>query len=177
MNKNRIINNLAKTGLLCFCFFVLTNNLLAQDEKFKALFIYNYTKHILWPADYSRGHFNIEILGSSKLYEELQIIASKKTVNGQTIKVKKVSSVDSTRTCHLLYIPNYNSSKLKQVIAQLSEYPTIIITDNYKLAKLGASINFVRRDGALDYEIFKRNVLKNGIKANPKIFKLGIVYD
>jgi hypothetical protein len=153
--------------------FGLMRSVHAQNEKFKALFIYNFTKHILWPGNYSEGNFVIGILGTSPVANELNIIASKKNVNGQNIVVEKYSSVKQIVHCHMLYIPNYNNSRLAAVAEQCKDKPVVIITDNYRLDNSRAAINFIMKEGYLDFEIFKDNLLKNGLQVNPKLFSLG----
>jgi hypothetical protein len=145
----------------------------AQNEKFKALFIYNFTKHILWPDDYGEGDFVIGILGTSPVVNELNIIASKKSVNGQNIVIERYTSVKQITRCHMLYIPAYNSSKLAAVAEQCKDKPVVIITDEFKTNASAASINFIMKEGYLDFEIYKDNILNKGLKVNPKLFSLG----
>ena len=61
----------------------------AQDEKFKALFMYNFTKYIEWPQTKQSGDFVIGVMGNSAIVSELNAIASKKTVGAQNIKVNQ----------------------------------------------------------------------------------------
>ncbi len=167
-----------KKFFFCILIFIcLFGQLNAQNEKFKALFIYNFTRHILWPEEYNQGTFKIGIAGTSTLYDELNIIAGKKDVNGQQIKIQRITSYEELSLFHIIYIPKYNSSKLEQLHVALKKTPTVIITDNYELASKGADINFVLNGDYLDYEIFRSNILTNGLKVNTKLFKLGIDAD
>ena len=43
----------------------------AQDEKFKALFMYNFTKYIEWPQSKQTGDFVIGVVGGSPIIDEL----------------------------------------------------------------------------------------------------------
>jgi hypothetical protein len=48
----------------------------AQDEKLKAVFVYNFTRYLDWPQ--KSGNFVILVLGRSPIYAELADIALKK---------------------------------------------------------------------------------------------------
>jgi hypothetical protein len=69
--------------LVLLYIFGNTCSLKAQDEKFKAIFIYNFTKYINWPA--SEGDFVINVLGDEAITREMGEIATKKTV-GNSVK-------------------------------------------------------------------------------------------
>jgi len=144
----------------------------AQNERFKALFIYNFTKHILWPDEYNNGNFVIGVIGSSPIVNELNLIASHKKMNGQPILVERYSSPKQIRHCHILYIPHYNSSRLEAVVSATKNDPMVIVTDDYSQGLGIAGINFIVKDGFLDFEISRENLLKRGLKVNPKLFSL-----
>ena len=164
-----------KTILLAILFSsVCVNFSKAQNEKFKALFMYNFTKHILWPENYREGNFIIYVYGTSSITNELRVIAQKKNVNGQPIVIRKITSVSQIEKCHIVYIPRYNGSKLHVVHNILKTKPTVIITDDYGLAKQGAAINYVTREDGQNYEIYRNNIVINGLKVSPMLFKLGI---
>jgi hypothetical protein len=48
-----------------------------QDERLKAIFIYNFTKHISWPS--KSGNFVISVPGNNKIITEIEVIAANKT--------------------------------------------------------------------------------------------------
>ena len=62
----------------------------SQDEKLKAIFVYNFTKYVNWPT--RSGNFVITVLGKSPISTEILSIASKKTVGNSPIEVKVVNT-------------------------------------------------------------------------------------
>lgn len=105
-----------------FILFAAMGNVWAQDEMFKALFMYNFTKDIEWPSAYTQGDFVIGVLGSSPIIAELEKIAQKKKVGNQPIVVKQFSSANSISKCNMIYLPPNKSSQLSAVIAKLSSF-------------------------------------------------------
>jgi len=72
--------------LLIFLLLGVAGNVNAQDEKFKAIFIYNFTKYVNWPQ--IEGSFIISILGNSAITGEIESIAAKKTVGISAIEIR-----------------------------------------------------------------------------------------
>ena len=163
--------------LLCLSLIVLFigNPAQGQNEKFKALFIYNFTKYIDWPSDYLNNDFVIGVYGSSPILTDLELIASKRKVGVQTIIVQQFNSVNDIGKCHVLYIPPNKSSSLADVIAKIGNEPTLIISDAPGLAHKGASINYVLRGTQQDFEINKRKIEASHLKINSALLSLGTV--
>lgn len=146
----------------------------AQSEKFKALFMYNFTKYIEWPATVRQGDFVIGILGASPMAKELEIIAGKQKVGSQNIMVKTFNSIDEIGNCHILYVPASKSSSLAQIIEKLSGKSVLVVTDKEGLASQGACINYVQDGDRIKYELNKKNIEKRGMVVNSALVTLGI---
>lgn len=163
-----------------FLFFLLTGfliNLQGQNEKFKALFLYNFTKYIEWPSEYKKGDFIIAVLGSTPMITELELIAERRKVETQTIVVQQYNSVSDIRNCHVIYIPSGKSSSLQDVLNKLSKMPTLVITDSPGLARKGSSINYVMKGTKQDFEINKTQIEGAHLKINKTLLSLGTVVD
>jgi len=163
-------------------FFLILNlgifclmNANAQNEKFKALFMYNFTKYIEWPAGERQGDFVIGVLGNSPLIKELETIAGKQKVGLQNIVVKTFSSVDEINSCHILYIPQGKSNQITLILSKLSGKSTLLITDKEGLALQGSGINFISDGDKLKYEVNRVNIEKKGLTVSNALLALGIV--
>jgi len=137
-HKNMIKKIVLLSFVLLFCGIKYSS---AQNEMFKALFLYNFTKDIDWPETYKQGEFVVGVLGNSKIIAEIEKIGSKKKVGTQSIVVKKFTSNSDIVYCHVLYITPEKSSQLSEALTKLSDKPTLVITDKPGLADQGAGIN------------------------------------
>lgn len=160
--------------LVILFLFVKPGTSWAQDEMFKALFMYNFTKDIEWPSSYTQGDFVIGVMGNSPIVDELDKIAEKKKVGNQTIVVKQFSSASQITKCHMVYLPPNKSSMLSSVVAKVSGKPTVVISDGPGLAQKGAAINYVKIDGKQKFEINTSTLTKNGLKVTQFLTSLGI---
>lgn len=161
----------------CFLFFLLlafSLSLDAQNEKFKALFMYNFTKYIEWPSSTRNGDFVIGILGSSPLTAELKTIAGKQKVGSQSIVVKVFETVDEIQNCQILFIPAAKSTMIGSVLTKTSGLNTLIVSEKEGMASQGAGINYVSDGSKLKYEICKSNIQKHGLTVSSSLLSLGI---
>ena len=145
----------------------------AQNEKFKALFIYNYTKYIEWPSNQRDGDFVIGVLGNSTLADELKTISQKQKVGSRNIVVKVFGSADEIDNCHILFLGSGKSGSLATAMQKTSGRSTLIITDKEGLARQGSGINFITDGSKLNYEINKSNIEKSGLSVSSSLLSLG----
>ena len=160
--------------LLLYLGFVGSFIVQAQNEKFKALFMYNFTKYIEWPVSQRTGEFVIGVLGNSPLVAELNTIASKQKIGSQSIQVKVFSSVEEIDNCNILYLPPSKSGQISAVVNKLSGRATLIISDKEGLASQGAGINYILDGDKLKYEVNKGSLEKRGLVVSSALLALGI---
>jgi hypothetical protein len=163
---------------ICLLFYLgfvglLTAN--AQNEKFKALFMYNFTKYIEWPVSQRTGDFVIGVLGNSAMVSELNTIASKQKIGSQNIVIKVFSTADEIDNCNILYLPASKSNQIGAVVNKLTGKAILIISDKAGLASQGAGINYVLDGDKLKYEVNKGSLEKRGLVVSNALLALGIV--
>jgi len=141
----------------------------AGPEKFKASYIYNFTKSFEWPES-KTNEFNIVILGTNQsLINYLTEMSSTKTVGTKKIVVKTVNSISETAHPEILYILPDKSSVLAEAVSKYKGKGTLIITEKQGLAKVGAAINFVVAEDKLKFELNKTSAGKAGLIVSSKI--------
>jgi hypothetical protein len=164
--------------LLGLMVMVISTTLNAQntESRYKALFIYNFTRYIEWPSNGTQD-FVIGILGKSTVYSELLTIADKKNVGSQTISLKKFNSASEVSQCSILFIGNDASSQVASITTSMQGKNTLIITERPGLINKGAGINFVLDDGKQRFELSKTNMAKTGLKVNTQLMEMAMVVD
>ena len=147
----------------------------AQEDMFKALFMYNFTKNIDWPTEYKEGDFIIGVLGNSPIISELNRLSKNKKAGNRRIVIKRFPSVKAITKCNIIYIPTSKSTQLKSVMTKLKGKATLIITDKPGLTKKGACINYVKVNGSQKFEISKQNIIGRKLKISSFLASLGIL--
>lgn len=160
------------TIIIISCLFVSVCK--SQDEKFKALYLYNITKFIEWPTQ--AGPFIIKVLGESPVSTIYKAEFGQRTVNAQSVEIISSGSVAELNNAQIIYIPASHSASIPAVIAKVAGRPVLVITDLPGSTSKGASISFVS-NGKLNIQISRRNIESHGLKVNTQLIELGIDVD
>jgi len=160
--------------VLIFFIVVTVSSAFSQTgiPKAQALFIYNFSRLIEWPANYKTGPFVIGSVGTSSTLDELTSYTTGKMVGSQPISVKKFDSPADISTCHILFVPYNKTRELPEIISQLQNKSTLIIAEKNGAIDDGAAINFVIIGNKLKFEIKPDNATKYNIKLSSKLSEM-----
>lgn len=143
--------------------------------RIKAIYIYNFTKYIEWPAEYKEGNFVIGVYGTNiPLLSELNKMASSKTVGTQKLEIKNLSSSSDAVSCHIVYILSDNSAQLADIIGKIKGKSTLIVTDKAGMAKQGAGINFSVVENKQKIELNRANIEKYKLKVASTLVDMAV---
>jgi len=176
MFTNRKIAIKVTKLLILFMFFGLTVSQ-AQVAKMKAVFIYNFTKYIEWPASYKSGSFVITVLGKSPMFDELKKMSTTRSVGNQKIEVKNIQTLGELTKCHILFVSETNSAQFQSIIAKIGNGSTLIITEKNGMALQGSAINFVNIGNNQKYELNKKNLTNRGLQVNSTLENYAILVE
>ena len=157
-------------ALSCTLFFGAKGQ--TEISRAEAMFIYNFSRLIEWPANYKTGPFVIGVYGSSPIQKELQSYTTGKRVGSQPIAVKSFTSPAEISTCHILVVPFNSSKQLVNIVPTLSGKSTLLITEKSGAISDGAAINFVIIGNNLKFELSPGNATKYGIKLSSKLSEM-----
>ena len=164
-----------KTVLAISALLLLATTARAQDEKFKALFMYNFAKNIEWPQAKQSGDFVIGVYGNQSIVSELNNIAEKKGLGSQSIKVKEVGASDDVTKMHILYVTADKSDAAKGFVDKVKGKGVVVVTDQPGLALSTSGLNYVKVDGKLKYEVNEQHLAEAGVKVSQQLTALGVV--
>jgi len=146
------------------------------QAKIKAVFIYNFTKYIEWPADYQASDFTIAILGENQsLYNELTNMSKVKKVDNKPFKIKLINNVSEIGKSHIVYIPHENSTNLAKALVKTKGKSALIVTETTGYAKKGASINFIILGGRQKFELNKSTAESNNLKVSSTLANIAVL--
>jgi hypothetical protein len=148
----------------------------AQDEKFKSIFIYNFTKLIEWPADKQYSEFIITIYGNNPgIMTELQSLATKMKVANKQIVIKQAIVLSQVTNSNILFICKEKTADLPGYLDDLEKNHILVISDKPYACDLGSCINFINKSGSLAFEICPQNLEKSGLIYSNQLLSLGTV--
>ena len=140
--------------------------------KAQAMFIYNFSRLIEWPASYKTGSFVIGVLGAGEIISELESYTTGKRVGSQLIVVKQYRDPAEIDKCHILFVTFAKTKILGDMTNLLSNKSTLIITEKNGAVDEGSAINFLLVGDKLKFEINQENATKYGIKYSSKLTEM-----
>jgi len=146
---------------------VQTRTASAQEDKYKAMFVLNFTKQIDWPA--TKGDFVICVVNQDEVFEALNSMAKKgMMVDDKAISVVGVKNIDEAPECQILYLPSSESKadKMGSAVEKFGNAATLIVSDSQGALENGSCINLVEIDEKIKYEASKANIESRGLMAN-----------
>ncbi len=160
-----------KIILIGFIIILFANQIFAQETKFKTYCIYNFFMNSIgWPNELPTDTFLIGILGNSPVYKELMEQPKKKNV-----VIKKFVNVKEVKECEIIFISFNKSVLLPEVLKQVGNRNTLIITEKEGMIQQGSGINFVVRDEKMRFELKKANLQKQKLQVSKQLEKLAIL--
>jgi len=161
------------TKILITCLLIIPLTVNAQDEKLKAIFVYNFTRYIDWSQ--KQGNFLILVLGKSPIYNELSDIALKKKVGTTPIEIRAINSTTEIGECHIVYVTSPKSDQIPAILSASGKKNVLIISEKEGACSRGAAINFININGKLSFEISRPVLAKSGLTVGAALYELGTV--
>ena len=159
-----------------FMMLVAASNLLhAQTAKYQSVFIYSFTRYIVWPEAQNSGDFEILVLGDSPIVEALQQMAQSKKVGERPIKVSKINTVAEIRKANILFVSAGKAAEIENVLNKVNTQPILVVTEEPGLGAKGSNINFINKDGKLAFELNQAAMTKRNLKASTELSRLAIM--
>jgi len=159
-----------------FLFFSITNGHGQSQEKAYALMINNFTKNIQWPSN-SSSNFVIGILAYQPLAQELKVATAQRKVGNKEIVIKEITSIEDAIGCQIIFIPAFKSKTLLAAHNDFKKLPILIVTNKPGLAQQGSGINFILKDGKVQFEINATAIESHGLRVSGNLKALGILVD
>jgi hypothetical protein len=145
-----------------------------QNHSLQSVFIYSFTRYVIWPESHNQGDFEILVLGEAPIIEELRKMAAAKKVGERTIKITRINSPEEIKKCNILFIPSGKSELFTDVVSKVSTQPILIITEEPGMGTKGSDINFIIKDGKLRFELNQAAVDKQNLKVANELSRLAI---
>jgi hypothetical protein len=145
-----------------------------NNYRLHSVFIYSFTRHVIWPDDYNVGDFEILVLGDTPLMDELKNLAASKKVGDRTIKITKITSVSEIRKCNMLFLPASQAAQFGAAVGKISTQSILLITEEPGMGIKGSDINFIIKDGKLAFELNQGAASKHNIKFSNTLSTMAI---
>lgn len=145
---------------------------MTTDDEYekKAIFIYNFTKYVSWPALATVGsNFVIGVVGDSPLTDKLLVKTDGKKALNKPIEVRRMK-VGAVTDCQLIFVPHSQIGNLSSIKKSISK-STLIITEEGWGQYSYSHINLYPDDAKVRYSVNKTLMEKGDLKATQDLIR------
>ncbi len=164
--------------LIVFLLFIKSFSVNAQEDRFKAIMLYQFTKLVGWPnmqTENPNTDFIIGIYGDPKVFQLTQYYTKGKKAGASPIKVEYYTTVKDINRCQILYVA-YSKTKYLPVIIQRvgQKSPTLITTSRQGALKYGSIANFIIYNELMKVELSTTNAQNRKLQISHQLQKAAI---
>lgn len=149
---------------------------IADEQKLKIAFIYNFFQFIDWPAEaFSAPDQAITVCVFGKDSFDGGLIAlTKRTARQRPIEVAYPDSLERAKKCHLLYLEDTQNPSHTALLKGLSQHPVLTVSTGGDIASGLVAVDFTRHDGRLRLALNLDTLRKAQLRVNAKMIEVAL---
>ncbi|MFT3911726.1 MAG: YfiR family protein [Ferruginibacter sp.] len=128
----------------------------AAEYQVKAVFLYNFTRFVDWPAatfESATSPFVIGILGNDPFGNYIDETVSGESTGEHPIVIKRFKTVKDIDNCQILFINSTDAETIKSVLSDTREKKILTVSDANNFASLGGIIGFFIENNKIRMQI------------------------
>lgn len=116
-----------------------------REHTLKAGFLINFGQFTTWPRGSfpsDKSPFVIGIIGPDPFGEILDAVVRGVNVGGRPIEIRRISSSEDVRGCHLLFVGALQPRDLRRIVESASALPVLTVGDGDAFLAAGGMVAF-----------------------------------
>jgi hypothetical protein len=161
------------TLLICCACFLKAQSPGNLEYQVKAVFIFNFTQFVEWPANSFTKEgdpFVIGILGENPFGSYLEEVIAGEKLNGHPLVVQKYKSIETMKYCQVLFISEEN--KTKEVLESIKGKSILTVGDGENFLKEGGIIRIYKRNNKIQIQINPEAAKSSNLSISSKLLRL-----
>ena len=147
------------------------------EPQIEAAYLYNFGKFVTWPntSGVSTGEvFEICVLGKDPFGPILDATVAGESIGDKKIATRKISNLQESSHCRVLFISSSEESRLKPVLAAAKSCGALTVSDMPHFADKGGMIQFVPRDNKIRFEVNLPATEEAGLTLSSELLKVAV---
>jgi len=157
-----------------FLGLILSTQLLAADQfneyQIKAAFLYNFIAFTEWPEDVNQT-LNLCVYGEDYFGQEIDKLQAR-GVGSNSIKILRLSSLEKSQECHVLFISKSVINNLPNIISSVQGKSILTIADSPEAATNGVIINMSLTQNKISFEVNLESARSVGLGISSRLLQL-----
>ena len=145
-----------------------------REYQVKAVFLFNFTQFVEWPADafaQADAPLVIGVLGEDPFGSFLDETVRGEESNGRRLVVERYHRVEEIGNCQVLFVSRSEADRLEQIFAHLNGKRILTVGDVDRFAGRGGVIRFATTAGKLRLRINLDAARSAGLTISSKLLR------
>jgi hypothetical protein len=144
------------------------------DYDVKAAYLFNFGRFVEWPeaGGGKEVSFTFCILGHDPFGANLDHLLAKETIDGKHIAIKRISSVEESGGCHVLFMSLGEEGHLNKIIEALDKQSVLTVSDIPQFSEHGGMIQFVMEGERVRFEVNLSATQRAGLTLSSDLLKV-----
>ena len=151
----------------------------SKEYRIKAVFLFNFTQFVEWPANAFSGPsapFVIGILGDDPFGAYLDEAVANEKVNGHPLVVQRFRDIKDAKNCQILFLNSPDPEKLKENLSVVNAH-VLTVSDADNFARMGGMIRFVKESNRIRLQINPEAARSSELLISSKLLRVSDIYD
>lgn len=147
----------------------------AKEYQIKAVFLFNFTQFVQWPADAFRDPESplvIGVLGEDRFGPFLDQTVTGEEMENHNLVVERYASIDDIKDCHILFVSLTDKQVIRRALDKVKSKPVLTVSDSDGFARSGGMIAFFNADGKTRLRINVDAVTEGRLVVSSKLLRL-----
>ena len=147
----------------------------ASESEIEAIYVFKFSQFITWPANArTKASFDICVLGDDPVGPNLDRTIHGETVDGRIVVDRHITRPQDAQGCSILYISRSEAFRLRQILADLREWPVLTVSDMTDFVDKGGMIQFVLQNGRVRFEVNLAPATQAGLSFSSELLKVAV---
>jgi hypothetical protein len=146
-----------------------------REYQLKAVFLYNFTQFVEWPANSftsDQAPMTIGILGTDPFGSYLEETIAGEKINGHPLRIQHYNTVEEIGVCQILFINVADKNKREQIIAKLKGRNILTVSDAPDFLSQGGMIRFFTRQDKIKLQVNLEETKTANLVISSKLLRL-----
>jgi hypothetical protein len=146
----------------------------AGEYQVKAVFLFNFTHFVEWPADAfasPAAPFIIGVLGQDPFGSALDEAVRGETVNGRPLVVQRYTGIADLKPCQILFIDRSIDGEMEKALASVGHQRTLTVSDLDSATAHSVIIRFLNENRKIRLQINVDSARNAGLTISSKLLR------
>lgn len=148
-----------------------------QEYSVKAALVLNLARFTEWPVEVfsgDQGKINFCLIGDEAALETFTEI-DQKPVGNKTLTVIRIVNIERLQNCHLLYVDNLNTAKIRRLHSESLSQHMLTIGEHEDFLSNGGMINLNKVETKIGIQVNLGTLRAAGLQLSARVLKLATV--